>query len=197
MSKLRIYSNISEVIELNVVGFSSPVQQQIPSVQAKKMLLHFPYMVTQPTVTFQVVFVSEQDYEAFQAFVRLHHVNSISEDYDKSAITLKWPERGINNWTGYIKAFQAGGERFNYAPRGECVVDLVDSFISRKTLQSSLGSPVTKIMGPQIREVIGGWFQMPKAPRNDNVPIEPKGAPSIDLPPTQKLPQPNPIGGGP
>lgn len=197
MSQLVISSNYSEDISLNVISFSSPISQSIPSAQTKSMIHHYPYKVSQPQVRFQVIFRSEEDYEAFQNFVRKHHLAMISEGSSTPEITMWWPERGINNWTGFIREFQAGGQKSNPAPKAEFVVELVDSFISRKTTQSSFGSPFSRIFGNQIASLKSpSWFKLPSIPSSQSPPPSGASTPSSTIPPLTPLPQPGGGNGG-
>lgn len=143
MSKLRV-SAVSQSFELNCTSFSSPIYDTINSVQTRKMAIHFPIKTNQPQVQFDVQFASERDFEAFQRFVRTHQQAAVMGTL---LATFNWPERDIQNWTGVIRSFVAGGQRANYAPRASFVVDLVDSLVSRRTYVSSIGAPWQTIYG--------------------------------------------------
>ena len=190
MSTLRISSIYSEDINLNVLNFTAPIAQNIPSVQTKTKMLHFPYKANQPQVRFQVSFRNENDYEAFQNFVRRHHLAAIGGTDDASRVTLWWPERGIRNWSGYIRDFLAGGEKFNFSPRAEFVVELCDSFISSRTTQYSFGSPFSNIFGQQISLLRSDWWKLPDRPSTQSP------EPNPNIPPTTPLPTSTPGGGG-
>lgn len=155
MSLLKLSSNFSEDVELNVLQFASPIFQSISSVQTKTKQIHFPYKANQQQVSFLVQFKDERDYEAFQNYVRKHHLTMVGDNDKNKEITFWWPEREFNNFTGYILQLLAGGERFNVAPRASFSVELVDSMISRKTTISSFGSPFEAIYGPQINALRG------------------------------------------
>lgn len=166
MSKLLLSSNISEDIELNVLQFQSPLYQNISSVQTQSKQIHFPYKANQQQVSFLVQFSNERDYEAFQNFVRKHHLTMIGDTDKVKEVNFWWPEREFNNFTGFIKDLLAGGERFNPAPKASFTVELVDSFISRKTTISSFGSPYEMLYGRQIYSLRGalggGVMRLPK-----------------------------------
>lgn len=124
-------TNASGVVwKLNVVSFSSPIQAQVTSVQTKMTWEHFPIKVEQPNLQLNVIFKSIEEYLAFQAFVRLHQQDALQND---NLMVLNWPERNINAWTGVIKKFTGGYERFTYAPTASFSVDLVDSIASART----------------------------------------------------------------
>lgn len=188
MSQLLISANYTDDIKLNVVMYQTIMSQNIPTVQTKSKAISFPHKVTQPKIRFLVVFRNEQDYEAFQNFVRKHHLAAIGSGNDVSSITMWWPEQRINNWTGYIREFQAGGERFNPVPRADFTVELVDSFISRRTTLSSLGSPFSSLFGLQIDELRRDWWRNPSRPSTQNPP--PAIGTSGNTDPIIPLPQP-------
>lgn len=122
--------------QLNVVSFSSPVYGEISTAQTKKMAHYYPIKVNQPQIEFSVQFTSEKEYENFQRFVRQHQQNTLTTT---KLVWLNWPQRNIDNWTGVIRMFKAGGMRFNFAPKATFVVDLVDSMVSHRTDLASLG----------------------------------------------------------
>lgn len=136
MSQLTI-SSLTRGFKMNVLAFSSPTYAMINSAQTRTKEIHFPIKISQPALQFDVIFRSHEEYEDFQRFVRNHHKRALT---DTSLLTLSWPERGITNWTGMIKSFKGGGERFSYAPRARIEMELVNSMVSSRTLLASLGS---------------------------------------------------------
>lgn len=182
MGNLIITSNYSEDIELYVTHFETVVTQSMPSIQTKTKQIHFPYKVNQPQIKFQVQFANEQDYESFQSFVRKHHLSAIGDGQGVKEITMKWPERGINSWTGFIRDFLAGGERFNPAPKAQFTVELVDSMISRKTLNASSAVPFYYVYGPQINALMGWWRQATTPASQNPSPVNPEVPPITPLP---------------
>lgn len=149
MSQMLLSGAYFNDIYLNVLSFSSPIFQQFVSAQTKHMIVHFPIKTNQPSISFAVQFSNERDYETFQRFVRKHQIVSVGEGQKVPEIFISWPERNMN-FTGFIKKFQAGGKRFNVAPRAQFSVDLIKSFVSEKTNVSSRGTPFTNVYGPQI-----------------------------------------------
>lgn len=133
---------------MNVLQFSSPIFGTLSAVQTRTMLQHFPIKANQPNIEFVVQFRSEYEYELFQRFVKATQNYALA--IGQESITLAWPERGINNWTGVIKEFRAGGMRRNYAPRARFTVDLVTSMVSEKALYGSSGTPFSQVLGPFI-----------------------------------------------
>ena len=136
MSKLHVRSTYAGEILLNVTRFSSPIFGTMLGAQTKTKAVYFPIKAQQPEIEFQVQFNSYASFTAFQNFIRTHQKNALTNDTDPG-VTLYWPERGILNWTGLIKNFNAGAERFVYAPTTKFVVDLVDSLVSRRTMIKS------------------------------------------------------------
>jgi hypothetical protein len=127
---------LGESWDLNVLAFTAPIVSSITSVQTRPMLQHFPIKVNQDGIELTVIFRSEAEFERFQAFVRRHQVNAQrmgTVGIDAALVTLSWPERNISNWTGIIKEFRAGGERFNPAPHAKIGVSLVTSMVATRT----------------------------------------------------------------
>lgn len=143
MSRLKIGIG-GRTFLMNVLEFSSPTYQTIASAQTKTKAVHFPIKVNQPDVHFSVIFSSEADFERFQMAIRYHQQLALGTN---RLLTLSWPERDINNWTGVVKTFKAGGARRNYAPRAELVVQLVDSLASERVEFASVGTPWQTVYG--------------------------------------------------
>ena len=123
---------------LNVTSFSSPISNSVFTVQTKMMAMHFPVKIAQPELQLDVIFRSEVEFENFQRFVRSHQQHVLSSS--ANLVWLNWPERNIDNWTGVIKKFTAGGQRFNPVPHASFVVSLVDSMVTRRTDLASMGT---------------------------------------------------------
>lgn len=180
MSQLKISNSRWGDRYLNVLAFSSPVSGMMDSAQTRQIIHHFPWKALQPELELSVIFRGEAEYEDFQRWVRNvqidSQVNAISP-----GVTLWWPERSIYNWTGLIKAFQAGGARRNYAPRARFIVDLVDSMVSSRTTLASLGTSYEEIYGINTPGgVLGGGGStasvaettiQPPAPVTDGSPV--------------------------
>ena len=187
MSQLVIKGHRGKEFKLNVTQFRSPMSASITSVQTRTMMQHFPIRAGQPDINFTVKFASNQDKHDFQAFERDHQINAQSHSGDKTGdqgmITLWWPERNIENWTGYIVEFRVVEARFIYAPSVTFGVALIDSLMSARTTISSVGSGWTSIWGPQIPP----WqVTNPGEPDNALVPPTP---PSSQTPaPTRSTP---------
>lgn len=194
MSQL-IVMNHGRKFKLNVTQFRSPMSASINTVQTKTMLQHFPIRAGQPDINFTVRFNSQNSKHEFQNFVRDHQVSTRTEDGDlASAVTLWWPERNIENWTGYIVEFRVVERGFKEpAPSVTFGVALVDSLMSERTRMSSFGSFWTSIWGPQIPP-----YQGPGPLLNDNL-IRPPTPPASQSPvPVDVTPPnpPSPFGGG-
>lgn len=145
MSQLQILTNNLGNFRLNVLSFSSPIFGSISGAQTRYMMQWYPIKANQPEVQFDVQFASELDYEKFQKFVRDSQTTSLNAP--QPMVHLNWPERNINNWSGMITEFVAGGSRFNPAPRAQFIVSLVDSFVSKYTEISTPSAIFEKSFG--------------------------------------------------
>ena len=151
MSKLILTGYNGLEFELNVTQFRSPMSAQISSAQTRTMLQHFPIRCGQPDIQFTVQFPNLELKHRFQNFVRDHQIRArdITEDWG-GHVTLFWPQRNIENWTGYITGFKVIERRFEYAPVVTFGVDLIDSLMSMRTTVSSSSARFEAIYGPQI-----------------------------------------------
>lgn len=163
MSQLQLLTNSGQ-FSLNVTAFKSPIYQQIQSAQTKTMEVHFPIKMVQPSIEFQVIFASEEEWETFQRAVRNHQQQAVSK---ATLVTMNWPERSINNWTGYIRRIEAGGQRFNFAPETTVSIDLVDSYVSQRQDYGSIAANWTAIFGLGIPGL--SVLQPPSAAENQDL----------------------------
>jgi len=165
MSQLFLTGQNGYEFALNVTQFRSPMSSSINSVQTRTMLQHFPIRCGQPDIQFTVQFRSQNDKHKFQNFVREHMVKALDvSDTVANDVNLFWPERNIENWTGYITNYKVVERRFEYAPIVTFGVDLISSLMSEKTTVSSYGSPIENLYGQQIRPwnaVIDGILGLP------------------------------------
>lgn len=147
MSQL-VMSSLGETFALNVLDMSMPIYEESQSAQVKSMQVHFPIRPAQPNVVFDVIFRNQVEFEDFQWFVRTHQrvATGAATGYQQ-LVTMLWPERNINNWTGTINSFVAGGMRWNYYPRARLEVDLVDSLVTRRTPYASIALAWQSIYG--------------------------------------------------
>jgi hypothetical protein len=189
MSQLKIFNATSKEFRLNVTQFRSPMNASINSVQTKTMLQHFPIRCGQPDINFTVRYASLDDKHSFESFVRQHMLDTknITKDDDK-ALTLWWPERNIENWTGYITAYTVTEKRFEVAPAATFGVALVDSMMSEKTTLATRSVDIWKILGIQIPEYRGydDLMLIPPTPPSSNNPTNsetrPGSAPTLPRP---------------
>lgn len=181
MSQMRVTASTAGTFYLNVIAFTSPVYQTIAGVQTKTMAHYFPIKTNQPEIKFTVQFASEGDYELFQDYVRKAQVNALF-DSKQPWVTLWWPERNIENWTGFIKEFEAGAQRFSPAPQAAFTVELVESMVSKKATLASFGA--------NFWTLIGSTGEIPWV---DKI-LKPPAAP-VDTSPT--LTEPNPVSAPP
>jgi len=175
VSKLVLRGHKGAEFKLSVTQFSSPMSATINTVQTRRMAHHFPIRAGQPDIQFTAHFPSQDEKHKFQNFVRDHQLNALDDKYTNSstssgAVTLLWPERNINSWTGYIVNVPVQEVRFDYAPKLTFGVMLVESLMSRRTYDASLGSTFDSIFGIEIApyvaddEDLANWFQLPNVP---------------------------------
>jgi hypothetical protein len=146
MSRLVIKTTYAGDFTMNVLKFSAPMFGTMLSGQTKRATMYFPIKAQQPELELDVIFVSVAEYMRFQDFVRATQLNGLSNDVEPG-ITLWWPQRNITNWTGVIRNFRAGGERFVYAPKARLTIDLIDSFVSTRTTITSVAPIFDTVYG--------------------------------------------------
>lgn len=158
MSKLRMTcSGVNFGVDLKVLSFESPMTGEIVSVQTKEAVHHFPVRASQQALRLNVIFSSTQEYMRVQDFIRAAQMWAI-RTVENPEIVLYWPERGINNWTGVIRDFRAGDERFNHAPKASIEFLLVDSMLSQKTWASSMGEDFRKFFESNMAPLPDGYL---------------------------------------
>lgn len=142
MSQLRCSANGQNDFFHNVLSINSPIFGQMNSAQTKSQIQYFPIKVHQPEVQFNVIFTSEAMWETWQVWVRDNMVNAqgVNTLIGNVGVTLNWPQRSVNNWSGVIQRQKAGGRRRNYAPRDSFTVQLANSLVSNVTTFGSFGT---------------------------------------------------------
>ena len=179
MSQLLLYGRNSRDFKLNVTQFRSPMSASINSVQTKTMVQHFPIRSGQPDISFTVQYASLDEKHSFESFVRRHQQETASvTKTDPKTVTLWWPERNIENWTGYITAYTVAEKRFEVAPKATFGVSLVDSMMSTRTTLATRTIDVWKILGIQIPEYKGyeDLILVPPRRPGTTTPINPNDA---------------------
>ena len=180
MSRLIVRGHDGREFKLVITQFSSPMSASINSAQTRKMVNHFPIRAGQPDIQFTTQFTSQDDKHKFQDFVRDHQLYALEGRYSdsatsKSAVTLMWPERDIKSWTGYIVNVPVEEVRFDYAPKLTFGVMLVDSLMSTRTFDASVGASFDSIFGIEIpayvpdAEDVSNWFQLPVLPASKQI----------------------------
>lgn len=141
MSQLRVSGNGQNDFLHNVLSITSPIYGQMNSAQTKSQIQYFPIKAHQPDIQFNVIFTSEAMWETWQVWVRTNMVNcqQANNATGNAGVTLNWPQRSINGWSGIIQKQRAGGMRRNYAPRDSFTVQLVNSLVSNSTTFGSFG----------------------------------------------------------
>lgn len=141
MSQLKVSANGQTDFYLNVLSITSPIYGQMNAAQTKGQIQYFPIKVHQPEVQFNLIFPNETTWEDWQVWVRTNMVNSQSANniVGNVGVTLNWPQRSINDWSGVIQKQKAGGRRWNYTPRDSVTVQLANSLVSQTTTFGSFG----------------------------------------------------------
>ena len=164
MSGLKLRTQGHGTFDMYVISFSGGLYGSVSSLQTKTIQQHFPVRANQPELQFTVVFKNEDEYEKFQKFIQKQHKDCLKATPTSNVgVQIWWPEREMDNWSGIITEFEGGGRKQNWAPRSKFTVQLVDSWVSRKTSISSYGadfssvyedSPLTKLLA-----TLGGAFE--------------------------------------
>lgn len=152
MSNL-IVTSLTQQFTLNVTGFDSPLYESITSAQTRTMAVYFPVKMSQPNMQFDVQFTSQADFMNFQLFVCNSQQTALSTS---TPVTLNWPERNINNFTGFIQKFQSGGAKALYAPTARFEVSLINSTVSTRTVVASVANPWMTVYGLGLADGVLG-----------------------------------------
>jgi hypothetical protein len=148
VSQLRVSGQGQQDFYLNVLSFDTPITGEMNSAQTKSQVQYFPIKAFQPELSCNVIFPSEALWEQWQAWVRQNMLNAQkSNSTGNPGVTLNWPERNINNWTGVIGAAKAGGMRRNYTPYTQIEFQLVVSLVSNLDIFASFASGWKGIFG--------------------------------------------------
>lgn len=159
MSQL-IITNLTQQFTMNVTGFTSPIYGSISSAQTRNMSVCFPTKMSQPDIQFDVQFTSITDFANFALFVRNHQQTALTTS---TPALLNWPERNINNFSGFIQKFQAGGAKSLYAPTARFSVSLVNSTVSSRTVVASIANPWNTVYGMGL---VDGVLNQPSSANN-------------------------------
>lgn len=165
MSQLRVSAQGQADFYLNVTNFDSPVYGEMNSAQTKSQVQYFPIKAYQPELVCDVIFPSEYLWEQWQTWLRQNMLNSQgSNATGNPGVTLNWPQRNINNWTGIIASGKAGGMRRNYTPRVRVEFQLVASLVSSLGVFASFGSTWQSILGNNaVGSAVDSLFTLPES----------------------------------
>lgn len=136
--------------QAKVMEFSSDLSSNINSVQTQRALHHFPFKVTQPSLSMTLQMRGQVEATFFQTLVRLSQAKALTES---SLVNLFWPQRGIMDWRGVILSVQVGERVGQTAPIIMIEFLLVDSHISERTWTSSAGSDFDQIYAGEIPDI--------------------------------------------
>lgn len=164
MSQLRVSAFGQQDFFLNVLSFDSPIYGEMNNAQTKAQVQYFPIKAFQPELVCDVIFRSEAEWQAWQTWVRQNMINTQNSNATGSpGVTLNWPQRNINNWTGVIGSTKAGGMRRNYAPRTRVEFQLIVSLVSNLGVFASFGTAWQAIFGSNaVGSVIDSLFTLPE-----------------------------------
>ena len=143
MSQLRVSGVGQSDFYLNVLSFDSPVFGEMNSGQARSAIQYYPIKAYQPELSCEVIFPSEVIWQAWQIWSRQNMINAQTAGTSNGSVSLNWPERSINDWTGIICATKAGGRRANYTPRTTVQFQLVISLVSTLGTFAAVGNAIS------------------------------------------------------
>jgi len=144
-----------------------------------------------------VKYTSLDEKREFEAFIRRHQTTSRRVDNE---VFLWWPERNIENWSGYINSYTVHERRFDTAPAATFGVSLITSLMSERTTEGSSGVNIFKIIGDLINPFRGSpdvlLIRPVAAPTvvnpNDRVgvspSVSPRGLPPVNSPSAPTIP---------
>lgn len=164
MSRLRMSSPDIGSLDVKVTRFNTQLTGDMRSSQTKYALHHYPIKPSHLSLILEVVFNGWPEYRTMQEYVRNHHIRAL-RTVQQPEITLYWPERGIDNWSGVVKRMEAGDERFNPAPKSTLEILLIDSMIGEKTWTSSFGEDFSKFFEAAANLLDPDEFVPPPASR--------------------------------
>lgn len=195
---LKVSSPAGGKMDWKVTAFTSPLTGTIMSAQLRDLESHYPIKASQQMLELQLQTSSVQEMHDIQEFIRRTQVGALGES--APLMTMWWPVRNIENWTGIPMTVQAGGERFIQAATMNVRVQLVDSLISERTFTSSSGSPYENIVGTLIKDSLFGNGKPTDDTSGFVPPAQPSGPsyyppPKLPTPPGWKEPTGNPSSG--
>lgn len=142
MSQLLLTAAGQDSFSMNVLSMNSPISGEMNSAQTKGQVQWFPIKAMQPEIQFNVIFPTERDWETWQVWGRENMLNAqlANTTSGNVGVTLDWPQRSVQQWSGILTKVNAGGRRFNVAPRATFIIELVNSLVSNSTTFGSFGT---------------------------------------------------------
>ena len=129
--------------EAKVMAYDSTIDGEFVSAQTKIGKQHFPFKTEHTDINFSLIMRNHAELQWFAEFVRRHHMIALGND--AQTMRLNWPERGIDNWSGFVKSIQTGEQMGITAPRVVISFILIDSLTSRRTWTASSGGDFSEI----------------------------------------------------
>lgn len=133
-----------------VVSFNSTVTSQISSVQTQLLAQHFPHKVSQSTLSLTLQMRNKTEARGFYNLVRNSQLRALQS---LTLVSLFWPQRDIQDWTGVILSVQAGERADVTSPVVSFDLLLVDSLVSRRTWINSSATDFDQIYAGEIPDV--------------------------------------------
>lgn len=195
MSTCRLSCPYVGAIDVRVTGFRSPLSGDIRTSQTKLARHSFPIKATQQNLQLDVIFRNWEAYRAMQDFARKHQLRSLGT-VEQPEITIYWPERNIDNWSGVLLDFRAGQDRYVPSPKASLNFLLVDSMLSDKTWTASFGEDFEKFFESDIGDPL---LIPPPLPTRPGTGTGPGQSTNVPLPGNTPNPgtRPNPAPGTP
>lgn len=134
-----------------VMAFSSNINTNFTSVQVRMRQDHFPIKVGHNDLQMQLIMRDHSELQWFAEYIRRHHMLALGKD--AATCSISWPERNMNDWTGFITGVRQGEKMGVTSPTVIIQVSLVDSLSTRRTWTSSSGSPFEELYEGEIPDL--------------------------------------------
>lgn len=133
-----------------VLSFSGDIVSNINSVQTQRMQQHFPFKVSQPTLSMTLQMRNQLEAEYFQVLGRLSQATAWA---NAETVNFFWPQRGMMDWRGVILSVQAGDKVGQTSPVIMIEILLTDNMVSERTWGSSSGTEFEQIYAGEIPDI--------------------------------------------
>jgi len=139
--QLPTLSGQSGSIQLPVVAFTYGLSSMMEEAQLHQGVQYYPIKVVQDDFTFTVQFRSEQAYRQAQEFIQTSTRQLTTQQMSGTAVLsgylhFSWPELNID-YQGFIKQSPMGAKKWDFAPRVNYTMILVQDSIYTPTYNAS------------------------------------------------------------